>query len=618
MCGLPQPVPQAAPVVEPKDVAYQGTIRLQVDATDVKRRIFHAHETIPVSGPGPLTLLYPQWLPGYHSPQAPIELFAGLVITAGGDTLQWKRHPTEIHAFHVEVPDGVPEIEARFQFLSPTDESQGRVVVTPDLLTLAWNTVVLYPAGYFARRITISPTLQLPASWQAGCALEVAASNADTITFEPVPLDVLVDSPVFAGRYFRSVDLEDTGAVRLNIVADGPDLLEATEEQIQPHRELVRQADLLFGSRPFDHYDVLLALSDEIGAIGVEHHRSCEAASIPGYFQEWDKSFARRDTIPHEYVHSWNGKYRRGADSWAPSFDQPIRNSLMWVYEGQTQYWDRVLSARSGLWKKQHALEAIAQTAATHHVRAGSQWRPMSDTTRDPIIAARSPIPWPSWQRSEDYYTEGSLVWLDVDTRLRELSGDSRSLNDFARIFFGGEDGVWATNTYTFEDVVAALAAIAPFDWAEFFNEKLHQTTSSAPLAGLERGGYRLVYRDQPSEYEISREAVFGKTNLIFSAGLSLSSDGKVGEVLWDSPAFHEAVIAGSRVTAVNKRDFSPDEIKRAVARTAEGEPLDLLLEVGKRHREVSIRGLTGHRYPHLEPIEGSRQRLDEILSPLT
>jgi predicted metalloprotease with PDZ domain len=617
MCRLPQPLPQPEPVIEARDIDYPGVIRLDVDATDVERRIFRAREVIPVDRSGPLTLLYPQWLPGYHSPQAPIELFAGLTITANGTDLHWRRHPTEIHAFQIEVPEDVSEIEARFQFLSPTDDSQGRVVVSPDLLNLEWNMVVLYPAGYFSRRITVAPTLILPEHWQFGSALEVASTQGTTTVFAPVQLDDLVDSPLFAGRYFRRIELDEAGAVRLNIVADRPDLLEATEEQIEPHRELVRQADRLFGSRPFDHFDVLLALSDEIGAIGVEHHRSCEAASIPGYFTEWETSFARRDTIPHEYVHSWNGKYRRGADSWAPSFHQPIRNSLMWVYEGQTQYWDRVLSARSGLWKKEHALQAIAQTAATHDVRAGSRWRPMSDTTRDPIIAARSPLPWPSWQRSEDYYTEGSLVWLDVDTRIRELSGDTRSLDDFARSFFSGENGSWTTNTYTFDDVVGALDAIAPFDWTGFFAEKLHHTTTGAPLDGLERGGYRLVYRDHPSDYETSTEAVFGKTNLIFSIGLSLSSDGKIGEVLWESPAFRAGLTTGSQILGVNGRTYDADVLKRAIACAAQGETLELLVKSGKRNRDVRIDCPGGHRYPHLEPIPGARPRLDEILSPL-
>jgi predicted metalloprotease with PDZ domain len=435
--------------------------------------------------------------------------------------------------------------------------------------------------------------------------------------FKSVTLDDLVNSPLFAGVHFKRIELDDAGEVALNIFADSPDLLETTDSQIEPHRELVRQADLLFGTRHFDRFEVLMALSDAIGSIGVEHHRSCEAATIPGCFKDWDTAVARPDTVPHEYVHSWNGKYRRVADSWVPCFHEPIRNSLMGVYEGQTQYWDRVLCARFGLWSKELALQAIAEIAATHQVREGSSWRPLSDTTRHPIIAARAPLPWPSWQRSEDYYTEGSLVWFDVDNRLRELTGEQRSLDDFARSFFGGEDRVWITSTYQFDDVVDALAELAPFDWAGFFNDKLNRTTGEAPLAGLERGGYRLVYRADPSEYQASKEAVFGTTNLLFSLGLSVKSDGTIGEVLWDGPAFRAGLTAGSEIVAVNERSFSPEVLKGAIFAAGGGTPIELAVKDGPRTRQVTLECPSGHRYPHLEPIEGARLRLDEILRPL-
>jgi predicted metalloprotease with PDZ domain len=616
--SLPQPLAQPPSIEEPRDVEYAGAIELHVDATDVVRRIFSVREIIPVGGPGEITLLYPRWLPGYHAPQAPIELLAGLEIAAGDEALCWRRHPTEINAFHVDVPEGCSEIEAKFQFLSPTDSSQGREIVSPDLLNLQWNTVALYPAGHFARRITVEPELTLPEGWEFGCALQVASRDGGTIRFEPVALDVLVDSPVFAGAHFRCIGLDDEREqVWLNIVADRPELLEASDEQIEPHRELVRQADRLFGARHFDRYDVLLALSDEIGSIGVEHHRSCEAASIRGYFAEWDKTFARRDTIPHEYVHSWNGKYRRGADSWTPSFEKPIRNSLMWVYEGQTQYWDKVLCARSGLWTGDQALASLAETAATHEIRAGSRWRPLSDTTRDPIIAGRAPLPWPSWQRSEDYYTEGALVWLEADTRIRELTGNARSLDDFARRFFGMDDGSWVTNTYTFEDVVGTLEGIAAFDWRGFFDERLNATTAGAPLGGIDRGGYRLVYKDHPSDYQTSKEAVFGVTNLLFSIGLMLSHDGGIKEVLWEGPAFRAGLTAGSKLLGVNGRAYEADELKAAIAAAAEGRPIELTVETGKRTREVTIDCPRGHRYPHLEPQTDGPRLLDDILAPL-
>ncbi|MET3713692.1 putative metalloprotease with PDZ domain [Sphingomonas trueperi] len=600
----------------PKDVPYPGTIILDVDARDVERRIFRVRETIPVAQAGELTLLFPQWLPGYHAPQAPIELFAGLVLEAGGQDLRWRRHPVNVHAFLVDVPEGVDAIEARFQFLSPTDPAQGRVVVGPDLLMLQWNTVLLYPAGHFSRRIQVAPSLLLPHGWQHGCAMEVVAGcDDDCVGFPPVSLDVLVDSPVIAGRHFRRVALDDQARVHLAMVADAPDQLDATKEQIAPHRALIEEADRLFGTRPFDRYEVLFALSETIDSIGVEHHRSCEAATLPGYFTDWDESFSRRDTIPHEFVHSWNGKHRRGADSWTPSFYRPIGNSLMWVYEGQTQYWDRVLCARSGLWAAEHALGALALTAATHEVRAGSRWRPMSDTTRDPIIAARAPLPWPSWQRSEDYYSEGALVWLDVDTRIRELSGETRSLDDFARAFFGADQpGDWSTRTYVFEDVVAALEQLAPFDWGGFFAARIGGKHEGAPLAGIDRGGYRLVYRDEPSAYWANAEKVAGNLNLTFSLGLTVAADGAVGEVLWEGPAFAMGLTAGSTLLAVQGEPFSLEVLREAVG-ACRG-PLEVQLRTGKRERSVVIANCSGHRYPHLEPVEGATRRMDDILRP--
>jgi len=618
MIDLPQPTPQPAPVPDPQDTPYCGVLRLQVDATDVTRRIYQAREIIPVPGPGPMMLLYPKWLPGFHAPQAPIELFAGLVITAAGRDIPWKRHPVTVNAFHIDVPEGVKEIEAAFQFLSPTDSSQGRVIVTPEMLALQWNTVVLYPAGHFARQISVEASLTLPDGWQLACALDQNGQEGSTTRFAPAPLDVLVDSPVFAGRHFRQVPLDAEGQVRLNLVADRPELLDATPEQIAPHKELVAQCDRLFGARHFDHYEMLLALSDEMTSIGVEHHRSFDAVSIPDYFTEWDKTFARRDTVPHEYVHSWNGKHRKGADSWSPCFELPIRNSLMWVYEGQTQYWSRVLSARSGMWSFEQALGALAQTAATFDARPGSRWRPMIDTTRDPIIAARAALPWTSWQRSEDYYSEGALIWLDVDTRLRDLTGDTRSLDDFARGFFGQNGGEWrVTDTYVFEDVMRALDAIAPFDWTGFFTEQLEGKRTGTQLDGIARGGYRLVYRDEPSAFTVSSDAVFGTTTLSFSIGVTVDSSGALKDVLWDGPAFDAGLTVGSQLLAVNGAAYTSDVLKQVVAASASGEPIELLVKTGKHVRAVPIAYDGGLRYPHLERAGDGRARLDDIYAPL-
>jgi predicted metalloprotease with PDZ domain len=610
------PAPPAEGLPEPRDEAFKSTIRLEVDATDVARRIIWVRQTIAGPPPGRFTLLYPEWLPGYHSPRAALELFAGLIVRIDGDRVEWRRDPVEVHAFHLDVPEGASTLEAEFQFVSPTTDAQGTVVVTDDILDLQWHACLLYPAGHFARRITYEPSVKLPEGWRFACALETAEPRDERIAFKPAPLDVLVDSPLLAGRIGKTLDLDPEGLVRLNLFAHAAADLETTDEQIETHRRLIDQADRLFGSRRFDHYDFLVALSSRLGATGVEHHRSCEITTSPGYFSEWQSLPHRRDTLAHEYVHAWNGKHRRGADSWTPNFQGPIRNSLMWVYEGLTQYWGRVLATRSGLWSLQDCLDALAQTAASYDVRVGRCWRTMSDTTRDPIIVGREPTPWPSWQRGEDYYAEGELVWLGVDTLIRQLSGGRRSLDDFARSFFGGEDGDWETRTYVREDVMAALNQIAPHDWEGFFTEKLESHGPGAPLDGLERGGYRLVYRDYQSDFCAKRDAELGQTNLMFSIGLVLSGDGSIEEVLWDSPCFEARLISGAQLVAVNGKAYQGPLLKDAVAATAEGAPLELTVKTGTRVETVAIRYGGGLRYPHLAEMEEQR-RIDRIYAPL-
>lgn len=607
---LPQPTPLPPPMPEARDEAFPGVIRLFIDATDIARRIFNVREVIPVPAPGKMILLFPKWLPGYHSPRSPIELLAGLVVTAGDVVLDWRRDPVEVYAFHLDVPEGVTEIEVPFQFLSPTTSDQGDVVVTPAMLNTHWNTVILYPAGWFSRRVTVEAEILVPEGWTVACALPQAWSDGTRTRFKPATLDMLVDSPIMAGRHFEAHDLTDDGAVRLNLFADRPEQLAITDNQLAAYRALVAEADALFGPRPFTHYDMLMALSDELGGGGVEHHCCAEIIPAANLFLNWDANLPLRETAAHEYVHAWNGKFRRGADSWTPSFEHPIRNSLMWVYEGQTQYWGQILAARCGLWTLDDALGALAHTAATYENRMGGVWRPMSDTTRDPIIANRNPQPWPSWQRAEDYYSEGQLVWLDVDTLIRELSGDTKSLDDFARAFFGAPDGRTATLTYTQEDVVAALNATAQYDWAGFLAERLECRRPGTFLDGLTRGGYRLVYRETQNSFAAAQDALDGALCLRFSLGLAVSTDGTVQEVIWGRTAYDAGLTAGTQIVAVDGLTFSTDVLRQAVADKA---PVELVVQRQGVTETVTVDYQGGLRYPHLEPIEGARGRLAEI-----
>jgi predicted metalloprotease with PDZ domain len=616
----PGPAPLPPPIPAPQDKAYPGMIKLGVDATDTTRGIFRVRETIPVR-PGPLVLLFPKWIPGNHGPTGPIDKLAGLVIRAGAAKLAWTRDTVDVYAFHVAVPNGVSALDCEFQFLSPVETSEGRVVMTPEMLNLEWNAVTLYPAGYFSRDITVAPSVRLPQGWKFGTALDTASASGSTVTFKPVSLNTLVDSPIFGGRYFARVDLDPGAAVpmHMDIVADRPDELAISPAELQAHRNLVQQAYRAFASHHYDHYDFLLGLSKVMSGIGLEHHRSSEDGTTAEYFKDWDKSIASRDLLSHEYTHSWNGKFRRPADLWTANFNVPMRDTLLWVYEGQTQYWGTVLAARSGLWTKQQALDALAADAAVYANRAGLEWRPLEDTTNDPITTMRRPIPWRSWQRSEDYYGQGELIWLDADTLIRQKTGGKKSLDDFARAFFGIDNGSFVTATYNFDDVARALNGVLPADWTGFLRSRLDRAGASAPLDGLTRGGYRLTYTDKPSAFSKSNEQIRKTTDLLYSLGVMIDEKqhGAITEVLWGGPAFNAGMVVGSEIVAVNGVGYDPDALKDAIAAAkTNSAPIQLLIKRGNRYLTLSVNDHGGLRYPHLERIPGAPALLDDILAP--
>jgi predicted metalloprotease with PDZ domain len=613
----PQPAPPAPEIAPPVDTPYPGVIKVAVDATDLPHGIFTVHESVPVT-PGPLTLLYPKWLPGTHSPSGAIDKLAGLVINADGKRIEWQRDPVDVFAFHVDVPAGTSSLDLDFQSLSAVSTKEGRVMMTPDMLSLQWIDLVLYPAGYFTRQIQVAPSVTLPEGFTPATALETASTKGAVFEYKPTTFETLADSPMIAGRYFKSFDLDPGGPARvtLDVIADRPEELAAKPEQIEAHKALVQQAYKVFGSHHYDHYDFLLSLSDKMGGNGLEHHQSSEDGTTPKYFTEWDKTSAGRDLLSHEYTHSWDGKFRRPADLWTPNFDVPMRDSLLWVYEGQTQYWGFVLAARSGLWTKQQGLDAIAVVAATYDHRVGRSWRALEDTTNDPIIARRRPLSWLSWQRSEDYYSEAQLMWLDADTLIREKSGGKHSLDDFAKGFFGVENGSFVPDTYTFDDVVKSLTEAQPNDWTGFLHERLLGHAASAPLDGLARGGYKLVYDETPTDYVKSGEMRRKITDLAFSIGVVIGKDGVLGEVLWDGPAFKAGLTEGTQIVAVNGDTYEADILKDAVKNAKTGTaPIELLVKSKDQYRTVKIDYHDGLRYPHLQRIEGTPARLDDILA---
>ena len=493
------------------------------------------------------------------------------------------------------------------------------MVVSPEMVSLSWNEVALYPAGYFARRIPVDASVTLPEGWGFATALETVSKAGGAVSFKRTDFDTLVDSPLNTGRYWKTIDLGAPGPapVRLNIMADKPEDLEIKPEQLAAHKQLVQQAYKLYGAHHYSHYDFLFSLSGKIGGEGLEHHQSSQDGVGPDYFTKWDDEPGERDLLPHEYTHSWNGKFRRPFDLWTPSFNVPMRDSLLWVYEGQTQYWGFVLAARSGLWTQQTFLDALAATAATYDNTPGRSWRAMQDTTNDPIINERRPLGWRSWQRAEDYYSEGQLIWLDADTLIRERSGGRRSLDDFARRFFGVEDGSYVPDTYTFDDVVAALNAVEPYDWASFLRTRLDGHGPGAPLDGVKRGGYRLVYTETPSDFVKKNEAERHIVDLTFSIGLNIGREGVIGGVLWDSPAFKAGLISGETVVAVNGDAYSPEAVRAALkAGRGKGGGVDLLIKAGDRYRTVRLAYDGGLRYPHLEKAGAGAATLEAIAAP--
>jgi len=611
--ALAFPAAAAVPTVG-KD-AYPGTIALHVDASNLSQQVFRMRLSMPAR-PGPMTLLYPQWAPGNHGPNIPLTQLAGLKFSAGGKAVEWTRDPVNVYAFHVTVPQGATTLEAEYQFLSPLDTTQGRITMTDDILGVQWQSVALYPAGYDARRITVQPTLTLPKDWQFASALEVEGRTGDEVRFKPHDLDTLVDSPLFAGRYFKRIDLAPGAKVpvMLNVVADNAENLEAKPEQIALHRAMVDQAIKLFGSQHYKHYDFLFAISDEFGGIGREHHQSSENGVKLGYFSEWNRNEAGRELLPHEFVHSWNGKFRRPAGQDVPNFNTALQNELLWVYEGQTQFWGKVLAARSGLVSQNHARDALAIDAARYDKTQGRDWRAMQDTVNDPIINGRRPIGWGNWQRSEDYYTEGMLIWLDVDTKIREMSGEKRSLEDFARAFFGVENGRVDALHYTFDDVVKTLNRVQKFDWAPFLRSRLDGHGPGAPLDGLARAGWKLVYSDTPSDAGRAAEERSKSADFTYSLGFSVRQDGGVTGVIWDGVAFRAGLAANTTIVAVNNRVYKGEVLKAAVRDAKAGKgPIELLVKKGNNLRTISLDYKDGLRYPRLERIAGTKDRLEAL-----
>jgi len=622
----PQPAPLPAPIPIPVDKPYDGTISLNVDLTNINDRILNVQETIPVK-PGEMILLYPQWLPGNHSPSNPVANMAGLVISANGKRIPWLRDRVDMWAFHVDVPKGVTSLELTFQYLAPVRPQQGRI--SNNFANLKWNAVLFYPAGYFSRRVQFAPELRLPEGWKFATALEVKSQNGSLVHFKDTTLNTLIDSPLYAGVNFKRVDLS-TGPdnpVYMDVFSDKPEQLEITPEELQFHKNLVIQAQKLFNSHHYDHYDLLYSLSDSVAGQGLEHHQSSENGTRANYFTDWGAGIAGRALLPHEYTHSWNGKFRRPADLWTPNFNVPMQNDLLWVYEGLTNYYGNVLTARSGLRTQEQARDAIAQIAASFEASPGRNWRSLQDTTNQPIISQHGATPeiWQSWQRGVDYYPESDLIWLDADTKIRQMSNGQKSLDDFAKLFFGINNGSYVTVTYTLEDLIKAMNTVQPYDWAGFFDARVYEVAPEVPENGLKQGGYRLIYNDQEPDYikhgDPTRPASFATSvgfTLSGQGGPNAGPPGTITEVWWDSPAFKAGITPDMQLQAVNDRAYSVPNLRQAiVAAEKANAPIRLLLKREDQFVAITLDYHGGLRYPHLERVEGTPDLLDTVLAPV-
>lgn len=599
-----------------------GPIRLFVDASQAPQKILHSHMQIPVQ-PGAMVLYYPQWIPGEHMPDGPIINVAGFKLMAGGKELRWQRDLVDMFALHVDIPQGVTSLNADFDFLlsSPVSGFSAGASATAYLDVLSWNQLLFYPKGYAARDLTFVPSLKLPAGWNFGTALPGAKQNGDTITFDPVPLNTLVDSPVLAGRYFKAIQLTPGAAPshELDIAADRPSSLIMPPEMEVHFHDLVEQAFALFGVRHYRNYHFLVTLSDDVAHFGLEHHESSDDRTAANSLTDEAARNDFADLLPHEFVHSWNGKYRRPADLATPDFQTPMKDDLLWVYEGLTEYLGEVLTTRSGLRTPEVGREELAYVAATYGNEPGRRWRPLQDTATSAVFLYNAGDDWSNWRRSVDFYQEGELLWLDVDATIRGLTKDKKSMNDFCRAFYAGPGGEPALKTYTFDDLVSALNNIAPYDWSAFLHQKLDSLAPNTADESVTKSGWKIAYNEQPNEFEQTQDAVRKQINLELSIGMTVSDEGLVVDVIHESPAYKAGIAPGMKITGVEGHQFAPEGLKDAIdAANSNTASIELIIANGVEIHTYTVDYHGGLRYPHLERNNDVPDYLSEIYQPVT
>jgi predicted metalloprotease with PDZ domain len=603
-------------------------IQITADLTDAPRKLFHADVDLPVTA-GPLTLITPKWVPGTHQPYGPASSITGVVFTANGQTLAWRRDDVDMYAFHLTIPSDVTTLHAHLDCIVTT-------YVSRKLATLDWETLLLYPASTPVRDIRIQPSLIVPPGWSVGTALTPIDSAyplprpGATTHFAATTVEQLEDSPVLTGQYFHEFPLapEISPKHYIDAASDAPDDSNLPPALLEKIGNLVREADALYRSHHYLHYHFLVILSDVTGSdITVEHGQSSEYGVPEKFFTDEGYLLLGADLLPHEYSHSWNGKYRRPVGLYQPDFATAQQGALLWVYEGMTQYLGNVLAARSGLKTQSEYRDILAWTAAQQDYTPGREWRSTEDTAIAASILRGGEPAWTNWRRSQDYYDDGQLVWLDVDTLIRKMTNNRKSLDDFQHIFLGkgGNTGPLIV-TYSFDELVQDLNQIAPYDWAFFFHERIDTINPRADLAGIERGGYKLVYADQPNSSALTLGAALSSVpgsgvpavDSWYSVGLVISGEGKIVDVRWHGPADKAKITPGDKIVAINGQVFSPDRFRAAI-RDAKGksEPIHLIVQSDDFVSTVEMDYHDGERYPLLQRVEGTPAILDDITKPL-
>jgi predicted metalloprotease with PDZ domain len=610
----------------------QAPITLSVDLRDAPKKILHATETIPVQ-PGAMTLVYPKWIPGEHGPTGPIDNQAGFFITGrgangeSGQKIEWQRDPVEMYSYHITVPAGVTQLEVKMDFLATPNGGNFTAggSTSANLAVLSWNSLVVYPYSgptMKASDVMVTPSITLPDGWRYGTALELTgAAPGDHIGFKTVSLEQLVDSPVLTGRFFREVELapDVTPKHYLDMAADGPEDLALSQQHIAEFSKLVRETGALYKSRHYGSYHFLVTLSDQVAHFGLEHHQSSDDRVGPTDFISDTKFTLGGLLLPHEFTHSWNGKYRRPAGLATPNYQVPMVGDLLWVYEGLTEYLGDVLAARCGIWTPELYRDRLATIAARYSNRPGRTWRNIEDTARMAQVLYNVGGPYDNWRLDTDFYDEGELIWLDVDTTIRKMTNGKKSINDFTAAFHGlGGNTAPKVVPYTFDDVVAALNGVVANDWAGFLRERIESHSPTPPLGGITNGGYTLVYQDSPNTWTAMEEAESGTISFWYSLGLSVGQQGVIGDVLVGGISDKAGFGPGMKIIAVNGREFAPD-VLRAAVREAKGTqaPIEFIVENTGFFKVLKVDYHEGEKYPAFQRVASTPDRMDEILTPM-